>query len=168
MREALPLDEVLRLLANTSGRIAELTADVPAELPATRPATTEWSVNEILAHLRSCADVWGDCIALLLSQDHPTLRAINPRQWIKRTDYPVQAYQASLRAFTDQRDKLLPVVQRLTPEQWARTATIRGAGSPLEKDEFSIAHRLALHERSHFAHIARTVQAVQAMQASRA
>src|SRR4051794_2008439 len=124
MRDVLTVDEILRLLSTTPGEIGELIAGVPAPLLITRPAENEWSANEILAHLRSCADVWGASIALLLEQAHPTVRAINPRQWIKRTDYPTQEFDTSLRAFTEQRNGLLPVVSTLTPEQWARTATV--------------------------------------------
>ena len=51
------------------------------------PIPRGWSATEILAHLRSCADVWGDCIAAILAEDRPTLRAINPTTWIDRTNY---------------------------------------------------------------------------------
>ena len=47
-----------------------------------------WSVNDILAHLRSCADVWGGSIEAMLAQDKPTLPYRHPRQWIKKTNYP--------------------------------------------------------------------------------
>jgi hypothetical protein len=60
-------------------RLAALTADVsPARLRATL-GPGEWSANDVLAHLRACADVWGGCIVTMLADDHPTLRAVNPR-----------------------------------------------------------------------------------------
>jgi hypothetical protein len=163
MRDVLPIDEILRILGTTPARIAEATTGFSPDLLTTRPDATAWSVNEVLAHLRSCADVWGDCIALLLAEDHPTVRAVNPRQWIKRTDYREQPFEANLQAFTHQREELLPVLAGLTLQRWARTATVRGAGSPLEKDVLSFANRMALHERAHVGHIARTVRAVQAL-----
>ena len=135
--------------------IAELTADLSAVQSQTAPASDEWSVNEVLAHLRSCADVWGDCIVAILAQDRPTLRAINPRTWIKRTDYREQKFGASLQAFTTQRVKLMAILEPLTPESWSRSAKITGAGAPLERSVLSYARWLALHERPHLKQIER-------------
>ncbi|MBX3065222.1 MAG: DinB family protein [Anaerolineae bacterium] len=40
-------------------RLATITDGLtPAQLH-TPPAADEWSINDVLAHLRSCADVWG-------------------------------------------------------------------------------------------------------------
>lgn len=91
--------EVLALLQENPARIEQLTVDLsPAQLQAA-PAPGEWSLNDILAHLRACADVWGDCIATTLAEDTPMLRAINPRTWIKQTGYPALEFQTSLRSF---------------------------------------------------------------------
>lgn len=53
----------------------------------------------MLAHLRSCADVWGNCIAAIIAEDTPTLRAVNPTTWIKKMNYPELEFQPSLRSF---------------------------------------------------------------------
>ena len=154
------IEQILTILAGTPTRIAALTADlVPAQLQST-PNRDEWSANDVLAHLRSCADVWGNCIELILAQDRPTIRAINPRTWIKQTDYPEQEFQPSLRAFTTQRNKLLAVLEPLTPEDWSRRAKVTGAGKPLALTVLSYAERLALHERPHVKQIQRIVNAM--------
>src|SRR5688572_26379041 len=57
-KESLTPEQALALLAETPRRIAELTAGVAATRLRTRPAAEDWSANEVLAHLRSCADVW--------------------------------------------------------------------------------------------------------------
>ena len=36
--------------------------------------------EQVLAHLRACADVWGTCMVTIITQDQPTLRGVNPRQ----------------------------------------------------------------------------------------
>ncbi len=75
---SLTIEQILTLLTETPRRIAALTAGLaPAQLHAT-PNHGEWSANDVLAHLRACADVWGKCIAAILAQDTPTLRAVNP------------------------------------------------------------------------------------------
>lgn len=150
-------EQVLTLLAATAPRIAALTAPLlPAQLQ-TAPAPDEWSANEVLAHLRACADMWGGCIMEIIAHDHPTLRAINPRTWIDKTDYREQAFQPSLHAFTTQRTELLAVLEPLAPGGWARAATVTGAGKVLEWTVLFYAQRLVRHEQPHLKQIERIV-----------
>ena len=95
--------------------------------------------------------------AAILAEDHPTLRAVNPTTWIKQTDYPEQEFRASFRAFSTQRADLLAVLEPLTPEDLARSATLTGAGKPLERTVFFYAQWLARHERPHIKQIQRIV-----------
>jgi DinB superfamily len=149
--------ELLAMLAAVPPRIATLIAGlVPAQLQAA-PAPDQWSANEVLAHLRACADMWGNCIVEILAHDHPTLRAINPRTWINKTDYREQPFQRSLDAFTVQRADLLAVLEPLAPEGWARAATVTGAGKVLERTVLFYARWLAEHERPHVKQIERIV-----------
>ncbi|MGI9058090.1 MAG: hypothetical protein ACR2H5_05890 [Ktedonobacteraceae bacterium] len=87
--KSLTTEHVLTLLAETPPRIAALTAGLaPAQLQTT-PNHDGWSANDVLAHLRACADVWGNCIVAMIAEDTLTLRAVNPRTWIKKTYYLV-------------------------------------------------------------------------------
>ena len=152
---SLSIEQVLTLLAQTPPRIAALTAGLgPAPLHAA-PAPGEWSVNEVLAHLRACADMWDNSIVEIIADDHPTLRAINPRTWINKADYREQPFQRSLDAFTAQRADLLAVLEPLAPQGWARSATVTGAGKPLERTVQFYAQWLAEHERPHLKQIER-------------
>ena len=154
------IEQALTILAQTPQRIAALTADLtPAQL-RTPPAPGEWSANDVLAHLRSCADIWGDCIKRLLAEDHPTLRAINPTAWIKQTDYPDLAFRPSQRAFDTQRAELLALLESVAPEAWSRAATVTGAGAPLTKSVRDYVERMARHERAHWRQLAKIGDAV--------
>lgn len=154
---SLTVEQILTLLAETPPRITALTVGLtPAQLH-TAPNRGEWSANDVLAHLRSCADVWGNCIKVILAQDTPTIRAVNPRTWIKQTDYLEQEFQPSLYAFATQRTDLLAVLEWLTPEDWSRSATVTGAGKPLERTVLSYAQWMATHERPHVKQIERVV-----------
>jgi hypothetical protein len=141
--------EALALLARTPPRLASLTAGLtPAQLrSASLPG--EWSANEVLAHLRACSDMWGKCILAMLAEDRPTLRAVNPRSWIKRTDYLTLDFQPSLDSFITQRAALLAVLEPLPTEGWSRKAMVKGAGKELERSVLEYADRLARHERTH-------------------
>ena len=153
---SLTIEQVLGLLAETPVRLEALTADLaPAQLHSA--PSDEWSANDVLAHLRACADVWGGCIAAIIAEERPTLRAVNPRTWITQTDYRELAFQPSLRAFAAQRAELLAVLEPLPLDGWSRAATVTGAGKVLERTVLFYARWLAEHERPHVKQIARHV-----------
>ena len=154
---SLPIEKILTLLAEGPSRIAALTAGLNPALLHTASNPEEWSANEVLAHLRSCADVWGSCIDVILAQDGPNIRAVNPRTWITSTDYLEQEFQPSLHAFTTQRADLLAVLKSLPREDWSRSATVTGAGKPLKRTVLSYAEWMATHERPHVKQIGRIV-----------
>lgn len=161
--KSLTPEQVLTLLAAAPPRLAALTEGLaPAEL-RTSPGPEEWSANEVLAHLRACADVWGGCIERMLAEDRPTLRAVNPRTWINQTDYLDQDFKPSLGAYTTQRARLLAVLEPLPPDGWARAATVVGAGKPLERTVLLYAEWLAVHERPHLKQIERIVKTLHAI-----
>jgi hypothetical protein len=157
---ALTIEQILTMLAGAPPRIAALTVGLgPAHLRSP-PNPDEWSANAVLAHLRACADVWGGCMAAMIAEDAPTLRAVNPRTWIERTDYLEQEFEPSLQAFTRQRADLLAVLEPLPPEGWARAATVTGAGKVLNRTVFFYAQWLARHERPHVKQIARIASTI--------
>ena len=151
---SLTIERVPTLLAETPTRIAALTADLSPEELQMRPTPEEWSANEVLAHLRACADVWGNCIRTILEEDRPTWRAVSPRTWIKQTDYPELEFRSSLGAFTTQRAEILAVLSPLPIDAWERSATVTTVGRVLEPTVLSYAERLVVHERPHIKQIA--------------
>lgn len=160
--DSLTRERVLTLLAEAPERLDALTADRSPALLRAAPAPDEWSANDVLAHLRACADMWGGYIAAMLTQDAPTLRAINPVTWMKQTDYLDLEFRLSLRAFATQRADLLALLRSLAPDDWGRSATVTGAGRPLTLTVLSYGQRLARHERPHIKQIARVVTALRA------
>ena len=161
-KAALTIEQVFAILPETPRRLAAAAEGLaPAQLRAA-PAAGEWSMVDLLAHLRSCADVWGDCIATMLAEDGPTIRAVNPRAHVRGTGYPDLDFRPSLAAFTRQRAELLGILEALGPAEWERTATVTGAGAPLERTVWFYAEWLARHERTHRRQIDATAAAVRA------
>lgn len=135
---SLSIEQILTLLGAAPARIAEFTVGLTeAQLHATRNPG-EWSANEVLAHLRSCADVWGNCIVTIINQDGPTIRAVNPRTWIKSIEQKFQ----------------------LKPKIWSRSATVTGAGKVLERTVQSYAEWMATHERPHLKQLKRIASTI--------
>ncbi len=161
MREkSLPTEQIMNMLREASPRIKAATASLPPDQLCAAPNPGEWSANEVLAHLRACADQWGGCIVAMIEQDRPTLRAINPRTWIKQTNYLEQEFKPSLRAFARQRAELLALLEPLAPEEWSRSATVTGAGAPLVRTVHFYAQWLATHEHRHLEQIERIAGAM--------
>lgn len=151
----LTVEENLRRLADAPSHIAKITKGLsPAQL-VTPPTAGEWSARDVLAHLRACSDMWGKYILLILNENHPTFKAVNPTTWIKQTNYRELEFRPSLRAFRAQRAELLAVLEPLALENWSRAATVQGAGRPRERTVRTYAQWLANHERSHFKQIER-------------
>jgi hypothetical protein len=159
-RRVLTPEEIVAVLRETPHRLNDLTNGVTPARLHTPPEPGEWSVARVLAHLRSCASVWGEAIETITVNDHPTIRAVNPRTWIKTTDYRELEFALSLRAFTAQRRRLLAMLEQLRREDWLRSATVLGAGSPLEATAHSYADRLARHERAHWRQAEKTIESL--------
>jgi hypothetical protein len=159
----LPIEEILALLEQGPRRIAELTDGLSTGQLHTPPGGGEfWSANDALAHLRSCADVWGGAIRTIILEDRPTIRAVNPVTWLKSTEYPDLEFHYSLGFFATGRAELLAVLGPLPLDGWARSATVTGAGAPLERTVRLYAQWLASHERSHYRQFAQIAAAMRA------
>jgi uncharacterized damage-inducible protein DinB len=142
-------DEIVQILSRTPERLHELGRRFSPEQLRRGPDEGEWSLNDVLAHLRACADVWEAAIERMLTEDHPTIRAINPRSWIESTDYPDRPFAESRSRFIAQRQAFLQRLERLSDDDWNRSATVTGAGAPLERTVWAYLNRFARHERQH-------------------
>jgi hypothetical protein len=143
------LEEMPRSLARTIGNIDDARLQYKSDRQS-------WSANDILAHIRSCAEVWGKSIEAMLSEDTPTLPDIHPRKWIKETNYLELPFHESFHAFIKQREKLLRTLRKLPLEDWSRAATIAGRKHTV----FTQARRMAKHEKEHCEQIENLLQRV--------
>jgi len=159
-RRSRAVDQVLAQLDESPARIADLTKGLTVTQLHAIPGPDEWSANDVLAHLRACADVRGGCITTIIDGDVPTIRAISPRGWIRRTNYRDLKFRASLSAFDQQRAELLALLHPLAPKAWSRTATVKGAGKVVTATVLDYALRLADHEHHHLEQFGRIATAV--------
>jgi hypothetical protein len=159
--KATEIDKILALLEETPRRLTYLTDGLESAQMQIKLDEEAWSVNDILAHLRACADVWGKSIMMMLSQDHPTLRYVSPRTWIRKTDYPAQEFHVSLQAFTQQRNDLVQSLRTLAIEDWSRGATFTGTVKGRDQTVFSYAQRITDHEAQHLDQIESILNSIQ-------
>ncbi len=151
-----PVEKILTILSEDPARIAETTNGLTETQLRTPPADNEWSINAILAHLRACSDVWGGHIQLILVEDTPTLIGVNPRTWMKKTNYLELDFASSFKAFTRQREELLALLTKIQPADWNRAARVQAWGQVNTKTLLGYADGLARHEKSHVRQIEAT------------
>ena len=150
---------VLTVLSETPQQIARVARGHSARRLHRKPAADAWSAQEIVAHLRACAEVWGGSIDRMLAEDHPTIRYVSPRGWIKKTDYLQQSFRETLRAFAGQRTALVGTLSKLNASSWARRATFTGTTAGREATVLDYARRIADHEVGHLDQLRRTIKA---------
>ncbi|MCC7052966.1 MAG: DinB family protein [Gemmatimonadaceae bacterium] len=151
------IELVLETLASTPTQIARIVRGHDDRQLLRQPAAGEWSARDIVAHLRACAAVWGRCIDRMITEDHPTIRHVSPRTWIRKTDYLDQGFRVSLREFSEARARLLDRVRLLDAAGWSRRATVTGTTSGRDATVLTYARRIADHEVHHLDQLRRTV-----------
>lgn len=155
----LAIDETMEILRTTVPRIQELTQGVPQERLHRAPAPGSWSVNDVLAHLRTCQYVLGGNVLRIIREDHPAWKGAPG--WRRQTEYQEWEFGAAFDASRAERAELLAVLEPLPPEAWERTATVTvPPNKSYERSARYYGDWMAPHERGHVKHIARILKAV--------
>jgi hypothetical protein len=139
------IERSLQWIAETPGSLRNATRGIDDAFLQSSSAKSSWSVNDILAHLRACADIWTFSIYAMLAASEPALPDINERKWAKVTGYTDVSFSESLQAFSIQRENLLRVLNNLSLESWDKSAMIFGRKHTI----FTQVRRMAKHEQEH-------------------
>jgi hypothetical protein len=151
--------ETLRGLRSTTQHFKRIASGLTDAQLRRQPEHDSWSVHEVLAHLRGCADVQGGWIARMLAEDDPTIRYASPRTGMRKTDYASQEFEAFFRDFARQRTALVKTLSSLDVEGWTRAATFTGTKPGWTRTVFAVACGLVDHEQAHFEQIAAAAHA---------
>jgi DinB superfamily len=117
--------EYLRLLEQAPTRIGAATRGVAADRLHARTDAEPWSVNDILAHVRSAADVRERFIADMARGDRTTLRYVSPRSELRKTNYLDLSFAENFAAFEAGRSALVDRLVQMPSDGWSRGALIR-------------------------------------------
>lgn len=130
--------------------LAALLAPLPPDMLSTRPAADEWSIVEILCHLRDVErEVDQPRVRQILREDDPFIPAQLSDEWAKTRAYQKQEAASVLREFAAARLETLDLLDGLAPAQWSRKArhAIFGPTSLQELVSFNAEHdRLHLQQ----------------------
>jgi len=139
------IEKYLSVLSETPQRIAQATNGLEEARLQLKADSKSWSVNDILAHLRACADLWTHSIYAMLAENQPVFSDINERKWAKVTRYAELPFHDSFLVFSWQRENLLRVLKGLPFESWERSAIMFERKHSI----FTQVRRLAKHETDH-------------------
>ena len=139
------IEKYLGIISETPLRIGQAAKGLGEERLRFKPEDESWSVNDILAHLRSCTDLWTHSIYAMLAENEPVFSDIDERKWAKVTRYTELSFSESFRAFLLQRENLLRVLKALPFESWERPAII----FERKHTVFTQVRRMAKHEGEH-------------------
>jgi hypothetical protein len=151
------IDQILTMLSETPKQIARIARGRTDRQLHRKPLPDAWSARDIVAHLRACAEVWGRSIDRMLTEDHPTIRYVSPRGWIRRTDYLERSFRDSLQEFSRARAALMETLSGLHATGWSRRATFTGTTLGRDATVLTYAKRIANHEVGHLDQLRRTL-----------
>lgn len=141
--------DILDILENTPDCFAAVARKLGGDRLTHKPDKKTWSLNDNLAHIRACADVWGETIEQMLNREEPHLPHVHPREYMRQQKYHRLDYEPSFSAYREQRLALLARLSGLAPEDWDQGAMIKTRVVNRRHTVYSQARRMALHEQGH-------------------
>lgn len=144
--------EAIDALRLTPELLAILVRNLTPEQARWQPAEGEWSVLEVVCHLRDVEDVSSTRFRAIRDQDNPVVVGADALQLARDNNYLADDLQKALAEFTEKRAATVAELSALTPEQWERTGRHASLGS------LSILNNTlhaVWHDANHLAQIAR-------------
>jgi hypothetical protein len=92
-----------------------------------RPAPEKWTAREIVHHLADSEMTSAIRLRRLIGDDEPVIHGYDQEEYARRLHYD-RPIQSSLDAFRAARASTADLLDRLTPEEWARAGTHTESG----------------------------------------
>jgi uncharacterized damage-inducible protein DinB len=141
--------EILTKLQDTPKRLAALFRGQSDELFRRKPTADQWSMLEILCHLRDVEFLFVERYGKIASYDRPQLRMINNNELAAKLKYNEDNAATVLREFQGLRAQSVLALSALPQQAWERV------GLHPKRGEFSIAANAVMHVTHDANHLAR-------------
>ncbi len=146
------------ILRSTPAVLEFISRDLPAGLWNRRPEPGEWSLTEILYHLRDVdAEVNWPRIEKVCNQDNPFLPGVVTDPWAEERGYIQRNGAEGLAGFLEVRAHILTLLQALTPEGWQQPARHAIFGPTTLQELISF---IATHDKVHVRQAKKTTEAL--------
>lgn len=150
---------ILAVLRSTPAVLDTLCRDLPEGAWKKRPAPNEWSLTEVLCHLRDVEnEVNLHRFEKVLTEKTPFIVGKDTDPWALERNYIAENGMLALEQFTNARVKILAMLENLSQAQWHLPArhTIFGPTSLVE-----LASIAAAHDRLHVQQVLQLLQPLQ-------
>ncbi len=141
-------DDCIRRYEAGAGLLTAALATVPPEALQWRPAPGKWSAHEVIVH---CADSETNShmrIRYLIGESGPTIVGYDQDRWADAMAYHAHPIDLALATVAAVRANTVPLLRRLTPEQWARGGRHTEVGAYGAEDWLRVyAEHLEIHTR---------------------
>jgi uncharacterized damage-inducible protein DinB len=149
IQEATP-KELLAKLAEVTEQILAEVRNLDNEDINFNQDVNDWTIKQIMAHLRDAERIWTERVSRILAEDEPFLRAFNPDELAEERDYQQQDWNEVLGGFEQARQNNLTVFQSLNSAQWLKGGIHQERGRISIQD---IAAELVAHSEEHLEQI---------------
>jgi uncharacterized damage-inducible protein DinB len=143
----LEIIEALRLLPE---RVRKEIAGLSEEQLRFRPGEGQWSLKEVIGHVRDFAEIDHDRLMRMITQERPMLPGYDQEDLAREHNHQEADPQTVLEELASIRQQTVHVLTELVDASWART------GRHLERGTFSIREHvdhIVDHEALHLEHI---------------
>jgi hypothetical protein len=148
-RVALPMSELLVMLAGTPDRVTELAAGLDAGTLGERPEPDEWSMKEVLAHLMELESrLFLPRFRLMATTDRPRFEAFDPVAWGRERDRRDGRFEDDLATYRRARAETLAYLATL-PARAGERPGLSGFFGPLTLAQY-VTHEVD-HDLEHLA-----------------
>jgi hypothetical protein len=147
LADRLEIIEALRLLPD---RLREEVAGLNEEELRFRPSEGQWSLKEVIGHVRDFAEIDHDRLCRMITQESPILPGYDQEALVRERDYQEADLAVVLDELASFRQETVHILTELVDANWARQ------GRHEEVGRFSIrqfVERLVRHEAMHLEHI---------------
>ncbi len=146
-RLPLAVPELVAALRATPARVAELARGLDAERLRRRPTEGEWSMKEVMAHLRDLErDLFLPRLRRILEEERPRFESFDPEAWARSRDHREGSFEADLEEFTAARARTLAFLEALPDSAVARVG-LSGHFGPVTLAQY--ATHIADHDLEH-------------------
>ena len=153
-------EQLLALLRDNPGAMSALTAGLTPDQLKQRTDVDEWSLLDVLAHVRATADGWGAGIGRALGHAGLIARTPAVEPYLAKRTPATGEYAPAFRDYERQRTRLLAVLSNMTAADWQRTAPDGRTKSDRRKTVQLLAQQLVRHEQTHLTQVRRIVRAL--------
>lgn len=120
MQEPPPIPELLKQLAAMAANVASLAGQRDLDW-SRQPSEDEWSLAEVMCHLRDVErEVHQVRFRLLIAEDNVFLTGVSADEWADERGYCFEDGRKAMRSFLNAREETIALLEPLGADTWKR------------------------------------------------